>query len=114
MTLFIPRLETNGKSALSARKSSIHAATTGFLVKSVVEILTDPTLKHRPITCTRTFRSFIGNRPLMTADSRKWLKAREASHVSVVILFAISRKSPTHAGEPTPRPIAIRTQLVRW
>jgi len=64
----------------------------------------------------------FGDRELAADDqeSRKWLKAREASHVSVVIFLPPSRKTPAHAGETSAPPSAIPlkktrgTQLVRW
>jgi hypothetical protein len=114
MTLVIPPLSTSGKAALRARKSSIQAATTGWVLKAVWGVPTPPILKHNPRTCTNTLSLVIENWPPMTFESRKWLKAREASHVSVVIFLATSRKTPAHAGETSAPPSAIRTQLVRW
>ena len=114
MTPVIPCFETSGKSALRVRKSLTHAATTGFFVKSVLRILSDPTVKHKLRTCTKMLRLVITNRSLTTAESRKWFKAREASHVSVVIFLETSRNSPAQWAEATAPPRAIRTQLVRW
>ena len=83
-------------------------------MKSVLESPEAPTRKHSPRTCTNTLSLVIENWPPMTFESRKWLKAREASHVSVVIFLPTSRKTPAHAGETSAPPSAIRTQLVRW
>ena len=114
MTLDIPPLSTSGKAALRARKSSIQAATTGWVVTAVWGVPTPPLLKHNPRTCTNTLSLVIENWPPMTFESRKWLKAREASHVSVVDFLATSLQRPTHAGSTTAPPSAILTQLVRW